>query len=76
MLEKNVIFPFTSINYMFSVNYIFLLNITYIFAIITCLEFLAYVYEHKFAKKFRFRYIKLYIDTFAMIITILSLDVS
>ena len=28
MLEKHAIFPFSSINYMFSVNYIFLLNIT------------------------------------------------
>ena len=40
MLGKHVIFPFSSINYMFSVNYIFLLNITYVFAIITCLGFL------------------------------------
>ena len=40
MLEKHVIFPFSSINYMFSVNYIFFMNITYIFAIITCLGFL------------------------------------
>ena len=40
MLGKHVIFPFSSINYMFSVNYIFLLNITYIFAIIRCLGFL------------------------------------
>ena len=40
MLEKHVIFPFSSLNYMFSVNYIFLLNIAYVFAIITCLGFL------------------------------------
>ena len=31
MLGKHVIFPFSSINYMFSVDYIFLLNITYVF---------------------------------------------
>ena len=40
MLGKHVIFPFSSINYMFSVNYIIFLNITYVFAIITCLGFL------------------------------------
>ena len=40
MLEKYVIFPFASIDYMLTVNYIFLLNITYVFAIITCLGFL------------------------------------
>ena len=40
MLGKHVIFPFSSINYMFPVNYIIFLNITYVFAIITCLGFL------------------------------------
>ena len=40
MLGKHVIFPVSSINYMFSVNYIIFLNITYVFAIITCLGFL------------------------------------
>ena len=39
MLVKHVIFPFSSMNYMFFVNYIFLLNSTYVFAIITCLGF-------------------------------------
>ena len=45
MLGKHVIFPFSSINYMFSVDYIFLLNITYVFAIITCLVFLVAVFS-------------------------------
>ena len=40
MGKKHVIFPLSSINYMFSVNYIFFMNITYVFAIITCLGFL------------------------------------
>ena len=40
MLGKHVIFPVSSMNYMFSVNYIIFLNITYVFAIITCLGFL------------------------------------
>ena len=40
MLEKHVIFPLSSINYMLFVNYIFFMNITYVFAIITCLGFL------------------------------------
>ena len=34
MLGKHVIFPFSSINYMFSVNYIFLVNITCVCVII------------------------------------------
>ena len=46
MLGKHVISPFSSIYYIFSVNYIFLMNITYVFAIITCLEFLVSV-NHK-----------------------------
>ena len=40
MLEKRVIFPFSSIDYILIVYYIFLMNITYVFAIITCLGFL------------------------------------
>ena len=44
MLEKRVIFPFSSIDYMLIVNYIFLMNITYVFAIITCLGFLVLVF--------------------------------
>ena len=44
MLGKHVIFPFSSINYMFSVDYIFLLNIAYVFAINTCSGFLVILY--------------------------------
>ena len=40
MLGKNVISPFSSIYYVFSVNYSFSMNIIYVFAIITCLGFL------------------------------------
>ena len=42
MLEKHVIYPFSSKKYMFSVNFIFFMNITFVFAIITCLGFLVY----------------------------------
>ena len=31
MLEEHVVFPISSINYMFSVNYIFFMNIAYFF---------------------------------------------
>ena len=44
MLEKHVMYPFSSKKYMFSVNFIFFMNITLVFAIITCLGFLV-VYD-------------------------------
>ena len=50
MLGKDTIFPFSSINYIFSMDYISLLNFTYVFAIITCLGFLVmanYAYMRK-----------------------------
>ena len=47
MFGKHVIFPFSSINYMFSADYISLLNITYVFPIITCLGFLLIVNSGK-----------------------------
>ena len=51
MLEKHVIYPFSSKKYMFSVNLIFFMNITYVFAIITCLGSLVYSSKENYMYK-------------------------